>query len=74
MGEVIDNEGVLCHEQATCGFCGAPGAVAHSGLRDLIFGTPGEWGFRRCVSPACGLTWLDPMPLPTETGKFYDSY
>lgn len=74
MNPTIDNEGVICRVQPVCGLCGRPGAVVHSGMRDLIFGTRGEWGFRRCADPACALLWLDPMPLPGETSKFYETY
>lgn len=72
--DTIDNAGVICRPQLTCALCGQAGSVVHSGLRDLIFGAQGEWGFRRCPGAACALMWLDPMPLPAETSKFYGTY
>jgi SAM-dependent methyltransferase len=74
VNDTIDNAGVLCRTQLACPLCGKEGRVVHAGLRDLIFGAQGEWGFRRCTDAACALMWLDPMPLPAETGKFYGSY
>lgn len=71
---LIDNAGVACTIQPSCSGCGNAGDVVHSELRDCIFGSEGVWGFRRCADAACGLMWLDPMPLPAETSKFYDRY
>jgi len=72
--EMIDNAGVCCAVRLSCELCGRPGIIVHSGLRDLIFGVEGVWGLRRCTDDGCGLLWLDPMPLPEETHKFYANY
>lgn len=74
MIETIDNAGVTCRPQLNCILCGQPGAMKHTALRDLIFKVQGEWGFRHCTNSVCALMWLDPMPLPAETHKFYDTY
>ena len=37
-------------------------------------GLPGEWSFRRCTNPACGLLWLDPAPVPEDLPKAYRDY
>ncbi|HEV7576799.1 MAG TPA: class I SAM-dependent methyltransferase [Caldimonas sp.] len=69
-----DNSGVICRAQSCCALCGADGSVLYSDLRDAVLHAPGTWSLRRCTSPACGLIWLDPMPLPSEAGKFYSDY
>ncbi|GAB6042976.1 class I SAM-dependent methyltransferase [Endothiovibrio diazotrophicus] len=61
-------------EVTHCPACGAPGERLHSGLRDRLFGAPGEWGTRRCSAPACGLHWIDPMPDPLTLGELYANY
>ncbi len=55
-----------------CLLCGVEGRPLYRDLHDLIFGTPGAWNMSCC--PACGLLWLDPMPLPEELGKAYRNY
>jgi len=34
----------------------------------------GQWTLRRCLDDACGLIWLDPMPLESEINKAYVGY
>jgi 2-polyprenyl-3-methyl-5-hydroxy-6-metoxy-1,4-benzoquinol methylase len=60
--------------QPQCILCGGSGAPLYRGLCDRLEGVPGEWSHRRCTAPACGLVWLDPMPLPEELGRLYASY
>jgi len=48
--------------------------MLYEGMRDRLFGAPGEWNLRRCPNPDCGLLWLDPMPLEADIGKAYESY
>lgn len=43
-----------------CRFCGAAGALLHGGLRDRLFGVPGEWRHLRCET--CDHVWLEPRP------------
>ena len=57
-----------------CYVCGAPGKVLYENLIDRLFGAGGSWDLRRCPDPACGLIWLDPMPLEDEIGKAYRTY
>ena len=57
-----------------CPICGREGNLAWTGLRDQLFGVSGEWSFRRCGSRACGLLWLDPMPLAADLPLLYQSY
>jgi 2-polyprenyl-3-methyl-5-hydroxy-6-metoxy-1,4-benzoquinol methylase len=65
---------ISSHRLPTCGLCGAPGELFYHGLKDRLFGAPGEWNLKRCANPGCGLVWLDPMPLPEEIYKAYQNY
>ena len=57
-----------------CYLCGTAGDPLYQGLRDRLYAVPGEWSLRRCRNTACGLVWLDPMPLPSEIWKAYTQY
>lgn len=57
-----------------CRICGGSGEPLYSGLRDRLFSATGTWACRRCVEPACGLVWLDPMPSEADIHKAYASY
>lgn len=65
---------IRSREQKTCSLCGSAGAVLHRALRDPFYDAPGEWDMRQCSNPACELVWLDPMPLPEDLGRAYESY
>lgn len=71
---MIDNEGVICSEQRDCVACGSPGQEIHANLRDRLFGASGTWSTFRCTRKDCGLGWVHPQPLASETIKLYDSY
>ena len=57
-----------------CLLCGSEGAALHSDLQDRLFSAPGSWSLRKCHTPACGLIWLDPMPLAEDIVKAYAEY
>lgn len=57
-----------------CYLCGAPGVLLYEGVNDRLFGAPGIWNFRRCPGLACGLLWLDPMPVEEDISKAYAKY
>jgi SAM-dependent methyltransferase len=57
-----------------CPLCGAAGALRYEGLRDRLFEAPGTWSIRECGGAACGLLWLDPVPIPEDLPKAYLSY
>ncbi len=61
-------------ETPHCRLCGTRGERLYSGLRDRLFTAPGAWNIARCPAPACGLIWLDPMPLAEDLHKAYASY
>ncbi|WP_224369539.1 class I SAM-dependent methyltransferase [Hyalangium versicolor] len=71
---IVNNAGIACRPQAICMTCGGEGAILHQGLRDCLFGAPGNWNFKRCTNARCGMGWLDPMPLPTSVHRFYEAY
>ena len=58
----------------SCYLCGSRGEVLHENLEDRLFGAPGTWNLKRCPDRACGLVWLDPMPLEEDIGKAYKNY
>lgn len=65
---------IRTRREERCRLCGSEGRPLYRGLVDRLEGVPGEWSNRRCSDPACGLVWLDPMPVPEELGKLYKSY
>jgi len=61
-------------QSVPCYLCGDKGALLYQGMKDRHFAAPGEWGFRKCSNPECGLVWLDPMPAEQEIGGFYENF
>src|SRR6266487_3057955 len=61
-------------DRPTCPLCGALGQVLYEGLRDRMFGAPGEWTMKQCPAPGCGLLWLDPMPSANDLEAAYTTY
>jgi 2-polyprenyl-3-methyl-5-hydroxy-6-metoxy-1,4-benzoquinol methylase len=57
-----------------CIVCGSAGRPRYSGLRDRLFGAPGEWRVVACPRASCGLLWLDPMPLVEDIALAYADY
>lgn len=57
-----------------CYVCGSRGKMLYQGMKDRIFGAPGEWNLKKCLNPECGLMWLDPMPIEEDIGKAYQDY
>jgi len=57
-----------------CYICGTRGKNLYGGLRDRLFGVPGEWNFKKCPNPGCGLVWLDPMPVEESISLAYRNY
>ncbi len=64
--------GLKTGSKPQCLLCGQPGHPHLSNLTDRLFGVAGAWDLSRCQ--ACGLVWMDPMPLPEEIGKAYQRY
>lgn len=57
-----------------CYLCGERGERLYDGLKDRLFGAPGNWNLKRCPVSGCGLIWLDPMPQERSIGKAYSTY
>lgn len=68
-----DNE-IRTRPRPDCYLCGTQGNPLYQGLKDRLFGAPGEWNLKRCLNPECGLVWLDPMPSEEDIGKAYAAY
>jgi len=69
--KLIENEGIKARHVEQCLVCGAKGDSLYSGMRDRLFGAPGVWSIYRCKRNSCGFLWLDPRPLPEDTGRLY---
>ena len=69
---MIENEGVRVEDARCCLLCGDEGVLLYSGLRDRLFGAPGNWSLMQC--PKCQLVWLNPRPIPEDIGKLYSQY
>ena len=57
-----------------CLLCSTRGEPLYSGLEDRLFNAPGIWKLNKCTNVACGLAWLDPMPIEKDVSKAYDTY
>lgn len=57
-----------------CPLCQREGRPLYRDLPDALFGAPGLWSIRQCADAACGLLWLDPMPLDEELPRLYENY
>jgi 2-polyprenyl-3-methyl-5-hydroxy-6-metoxy-1,4-benzoquinol methylase len=56
-----------------CPACGSPERdTLYEGLRDRLFGAPGEWVMRACRS--CETCYLDPRPTQETVGLAYADY
>jgi SAM-dependent methyltransferase len=65
---------IQARPQPECFVCDTRGQQQYRDLRDRINHAPGLWNISRCPNPACGLLWLDPMPLEADIGKAYTTY
>ena len=57
-----------------CPLCGGYGKYIYCDQSDRMFGTSGDWNFKRCSNEQCRLIWLDPMPIEEDIGKAYARY
>lgn len=57
-----------------CLLCGTVGKVLYKGLSDRAYNAPGTWTMVRCTNSKCGLIWLNPQPLASDTWKLYTDY
>lgn len=56
-----------------CPLCGDENRrLLYAGLRDHLFGAPGEWTLKECRR--CGTAYLDPRPTSEDIGKVYAKY
>jgi 2-polyprenyl-3-methyl-5-hydroxy-6-metoxy-1,4-benzoquinol methylase len=74
MKTIYLNEGIEVQSVPVCYLCGTQGQELYAGLRDRLFGAPGEWSLKRCPSTRCGLVWLNPKPTDEDLHKVYETY
>ena len=67
--DIIDS-----YQCSTCFLCGSEGTFLYVELKDRLFGAAGEWNFKKCRNPECGLIWIDPMPTEKDISKAYRNY
>ena len=65
---------ISARPRPVCLLCGSPGQPAHTGLKDQLFGAPGEWDLHCCKNRDCELYWLNPMPEPGDLPIAYEAY
>lgn len=71
---IAPSEALRVIDRPRCPACGRAGQVRYEGLRDALFGAPGEWTMRGCPAPDCACLWLDPCPSPEDIGRAYATY
>jgi 2-polyprenyl-3-methyl-5-hydroxy-6-metoxy-1,4-benzoquinol methylase len=59
---------------SSCYMCEAEGDSLYRDLKDRYFAASGVWNLKKCRNAACGMVWLDPMPIKEDIGKAYQSY
>ena len=57
-----------------CPICGSLGIDEYHGLKDGLYGTPGQWDMKKCPQQDCGAFWLDPMPHADDLSLAYRGY
>ena len=67
-------DAIRTEPRPNCYMCGATGGRLYGGLKDDLYGAPGEWSLSICQDPDCGLIWLDPIPMAGDIHKAYRSY
>lgn len=68
------DETIRARAYPRCHVCAAEGEPLYEGLPDRLFGSAGKWNLRRCPNRACGLVWIDPLPIKEDIGKAYRNY
>lgn len=68
------SEGLIHVEDVPrCPVCGSgEKKILYTGLKDHLFGAPGEWTLKECSG--CGLVFLDPRPTLEDIRKAYATY
>lgn len=60
--------------EPSCYLCGAEGSILYRDLPDRAYGIAGRWSMRRCPRVACGLVWMDPVPVEADIALAYQRY
>ncbi len=72
----VTSESFFMHSSpgTTCVLCGHSGSFLHRGLRDRLFGSPGQWNVLTCMNHMCDLHWIHPFPSAEELARSYSNY
>lgn len=69
----MSRETIRTEDVPWCSLCGNVNRrILYTGLKDRLFGAPGEWTLKECCH--CSLVFLDPRPIPEDIGKAYEDY
>jgi 2-polyprenyl-3-methyl-5-hydroxy-6-metoxy-1,4-benzoquinol methylase len=61
-------------QRPVCPVCSGQGELLYRDQEDGLFGAPGKWSIRKCLSIQCGLCWLDPVPIEEDMHRLYEVY
>lgn len=61
-------------ECTQCSICDSTGGDVYVGLRDQLYGTPGEWKVTQCSNDDCALAWLNPKIEKESLASLYTHY
>jgi 2-polyprenyl-3-methyl-5-hydroxy-6-metoxy-1,4-benzoquinol methylase len=67
-----ENKYIASKEVLLCPACSGASTELFGPIRDRFWGVPGEWSHRKCA--ACGLIWVNPLPLDSDVHKLYVNY
>lgn len=65
---------IIYSKPERCVVCASPLRPAFQGLKDRVFGTPGEWNFDRCGNAACATLHLAHDLTAQQLSSFYERY
>ena len=72
--QAAPNDLIRTEPRPQCYLCGSAGEILYAGMRDRLFGVPGEWSLRKCDNADCGLVWSDPCTITEDIPKLYRTY
>jgi 2-polyprenyl-3-methyl-5-hydroxy-6-metoxy-1,4-benzoquinol methylase len=70
----MDTNEIRTKSQLLCPFCNSAGHKIYADLEDKFFNAPGRWNLFKCERTACGVVWLNPLPLEEDIIKAYTEY
>lgn len=69
-----DSISIRTRPNPQCVLCGRNGETLYDGLKDQLFGAPGEWRLVKCADDDCGVIWLNPVAIDEDLHLAYRQY